>query len=215
MPETTIVLIRHGETAWNAERRLQGHIDIALNHEGERQAEALAAALAGERIDAVFASDLKRAHQTAEAVARKHGLKVVNDAALRERCYGGFEGVLYTEIAQRFPAEFAAWQARDVDALMPPGARVAESFRQFYQRATGAILGLAQAHPGQALALVAHGGVLECAYRAAMGMPLETPRNFPIMNASINRFKLKDGALTLASWGEVGHLQPKVLDELA
>lgn len=215
MPETTIVLIRHGETAWNAERRLQGHIDIALNDEGERQAEALAGALADERFDAIFASDLKRAHQTAEAVARQHGLDVINDGALRERCYGGFEGLLYAEIEQRFPAEFAAWQARDVDAVMPPGARSAESFRQFYQRAIGAILALAQAHPGKSLALVAHGGVLECAYRAAMGMLLETPRNFPVMNASINRFRVRGGALTLTSWGEVGHLQPKVLDELA
>jgi probable phosphoglycerate mutase len=215
LPETRIVLIRHGETAWNAERRLQGHIDIALNDEGERQAAALAGALADERFDAIFASDLKRAHQTAEAVARQHGLAVINDGALRERCYGGFEGLLYAEIEQRFPAEFAAWQARDVDAVMPPGARSAESFRQFYQRAIGAILALAQAHPGKSLALVAHGGVLECAYRAAMGMLLETPRNFPVMNASINRFRVRGGALTLTSWGEVAHLQPKVLDELA
>lgn len=214
-PETRIVLIRHGETAWNAERRLQGHIDIALNAEGERQAEALAGALAGERFDALYSSDLKRAQQTAAAVARVHGMTVSSAPALRERCYGGFEGLLYAEIAQRFPLEFAAWQAREVDALMPPGARTAESFRQFYRRAVAAILALAQAHPGQSLALVAHGGVLECAYRAAMGMLLETPRDFPVLNASINRFAVRGGALTLRSWGEVGHLAPRALDELA
>jgi probable phosphoglycerate mutase len=215
MPNTNIILIRHGETAWNAERRLQGHIDIALNTEGLRQAAAVAAALDGETVDAVFASDLQRALQTAQAVATARGLPVRQDPALRERCYGGFEGMLYADIEQRFPAEFAAWQARDVDALMPTGARVAESFRQFYARSVGAILAAADAHPGKTIAVVAHGGVLECAYRAALGLPLETPRNFPVLNASINRFNARSGALELASWGEVAHLAPRALDELS
>jgi probable phosphoglycerate mutase len=211
---TTIILIRHGETAWNAERRLQGHIDIALNAEGVRQAEALAQAMAGEHIDTIVASDLQRAYQTAQALARIKALPVQRDPALRERCFGGFEGLLYAEIEQRFPREFAAWQARDVDGDMPAGVRVAETFRQFYARATGAILALAQQHPGRTLALVAHGGVLECAYRAALGLSLETPRNFPVLNASINRFTVSGGALALVSWGEVAHLQRGVLDEL-
>jgi probable phosphoglycerate mutase len=211
---TTIVLIRHGETAWNAERRLQGHIDIGLNAEGERQAAALGAALAAERVDAVIASDLRRAFQTAQAVAKRHGLPVQIDPALRERCYGGFEGLLYAEIEQRFPAEFASWQAREIDAVMPAGARSAESFRQFYQRSLDAILAWAEAHPDRTLVLVAHGGVLECAYRAALGLPLASPRNFPVMNASINRFTVADGKISLDSWGEVAHLAPQALDEL-
>jgi probable phosphoglycerate mutase len=211
---TTIVLIRHGETAWNAERRLQGHIDIALNAEGLRQAQALGQALAEEHFDAIIASDLQRAHQTAQALAHSRGMPVHSDPGLRERCFGGFEGLLYAEIEQRFPHEFAAWQARDIDGVMPAGIRVAETFRQFYQRCTNAILGLAQRHPGQSLALVAHGGVLECAYRAALGLSLETPRDFPVLNASINRFSVSDGRLALVSWGEVEHLQRGVLDEL-
>ncbi|MES2758652.1 MAG: histidine phosphatase family protein [Pseudomonadota bacterium] len=215
MPNTNIILIRHGETAWNVERRLQGHIDIALNPEGLRQAAAVAAALAGEQVDAVFASDLQRALQTAQAVAGARSLAVQQEPALRERCYGGFEGLLYADIAQRFPAEFAAWQAREVDATMPAGARVAESFRQFYARSVGAILGAAALHPGKTIAVVAHGGVLECAYRAALGLPLETPRTFPVLNASINRFTAEGGKLLLASWGEVAHLAPRALDELS
>jgi probable phosphoglycerate mutase len=211
---TTIVLIRHGETAWNAERRLQGHIDIALNAEGLRQAQALGQALAEEHFDAIIASDLQRAHQTAQALAHSRGMPVHSDPGLRERCFGGFEGLLYAEIEQRFPHEFAAWQARDIDGVMPAGIRVAETFRQFYQRCTNAIVGLAQRHPGQSLALVAHGGVLECAYRAALGLSLETPRDFPVLNASINRFSVSDGRLALVSWGEVEHLQRGVLDEL-
>jgi probable phosphoglycerate mutase len=215
MPKANIVLIRHGETAWNAERRLQGHIDIALNAEGQRQADALGAALAGEHVDAIVASDLRRALQTAQAVAAGRNLPVRQDPALRERCYGGFEGLLYADIERRFPADFARWQARDSDALMPAGVRTAESFRQFYTRSVNAILGWAAAHPGQSIALVAHGGVLECAYRAAAGLPLETPRSFAVLNASINRFSVDNGKLKLVSWGEVAHLAPRALDELS
>jgi len=215
---TTILLIRHGETAWNAERRLQGHLDIALNAEGERQAAALGRALADERIDLVISSDLGRARQTAEAIALARGQSsqgVLRDPQLRERCYGGFEGLLYSEIAARFPLQFAAWQARNVDAELPPGENCGETFRQFFDRALTAILGHAGQHPGKTLALVAHGGVLECAYRAALGLPLETPRDFKVHNASVNRFMAEQGRLRLVSWGEVDHLQQKVLDDLS
>lgn len=214
MTTTSIVLIRHGETAWNAERRLQGHIDIALNPEGLRQAGALGAALAGEHFDAIIASDLQRASQTAHALAVLKGMPVLHDPALRERCFGGFEGLLYAEIEQRYPHQFAAWQARDIDSVMPPGTRVGETFRQFYDRCTGAIAAHAARHPGARLALVAHGGVLECAYRAALGMSLTTPRDFKVLNASINRFTFADGKLSLTHWGQVGHLEQDVLDEL-
>ncbi|OON64433.1 histidine phosphatase family protein [Massilia sp. KIM] len=211
---TTILLIRHGETAWNAERRLQGHLDIPLNGEGERQAAALAAALLGERIDAIVSSDLGRAKQTAQAIAGVRGQEVEVDPLLRERCYGGFEGLLYSEIAARYPREFAAWQARNVDAELPPGKNLGETFRAFYERAVGAIARHAAGHPGKTLALVAHGGVLECAYRAALGLPLETPRDFKVHNASVNRFAVLDGRLALLSWGEVEHLRQAVLDDL-
>jgi probable phosphoglycerate mutase len=210
-----IILIRHGETAWNAERRLQGHLDIPLNAEGERQAKLLAEALAPESIDLVAASDLQRARQTAQAVATTRNLPVHSEAGLRERCYGGFEGLLYSEIEQRFPVEFAAWQGRDVDGILPPGKNCGETFRAFYTRVTDAILALAHAHPGRTIAMVAHGGVLECAYRMALGLSLETPRDFKVFNASINRFRVEDGRLVLQSWGEVAHLRPAVLDELS
>ena len=186
-----------------------------MNAEGERQAEALAGALAGEAIDVVVASDLQRAHQTAQALARRLGLPIETHAGLRERCYGGFEGLLYAEIEARYPAEFAAWQAREVDAVMPPGERHGESFRQFYQRCVDTLATIAAHHRGRCVAVVAHGGVLECAHRAARALDLATPRDFSIKNASINRFRYRDGKLELTSWGEVGHLQPRALDEQA
>jgi probable phosphoglycerate mutase len=215
MKNTTILLIRHGETAWNAVRRLQGHIDIPLNEEGERQAAALAQALAAEPVDAFVSSDLRRAMQTAQAVAgHGAGARLQTDAQLRERCYGVFEGMLYAEIEQQYPADYALWQARDIDAVMPPGERVAESFRQFYQRSVAAIARWAERHPGQTIAIVAHGGVLECAYREAVGMSLDSPRDFQVKNASINRFTYGNGKLALDSWGEVDHLSLAAMDDI-
>lgn len=204
---TRILLIRHGETAWNAVRRLQGHTDIPLNEEGERQAEALAQALSGEKLNAIISSDLQRARQTAHAVAAQHPRAALHtDPMLRERGYGAFEGLLYTEIADRYPVEFAEWQARDVDAIMPSGGRVAESFRQFYQRCQDGIGYWAGRYPQQSILIVAHGGVLECAYRAARGLSIDGPRDFQVKNASINRFHFDQGALSLEQWGEAAHL---------
>lgn len=215
MTQTTILLIRHGETAWNAVRRLQGHIDIPLNEEGARQALALGRALAAETIDAVVSSDLQRAVQTAQAVAAHHpGIMLATEARLRERAYGVFEGMLYQDIEDEYPADFQLWQARDIDAVMPHGARLAESFRQFYQRVIGALHQVAASHAGQTVAVVAHGGVLECAYRAARGMQLDSPRDFQVKNASINRFDASDGKLVLTSWGEVDHLALAARDDV-
>ena len=212
MTDTTILLIRHGETAWNAVRRLQGHIDIPLNDEGQRQAAALARALANEPVSAVISSDLQRAMQTAQAVAGHHGLPVQTDDGLRERCYGAFEGMLYTEVMARYPREYALWQARDIDAVMPRGEREAESFRQFYARSLQGISRWAARHPGQTIVIVAHGGVLECAYRAGTGMSLDSPRDFQVQNASVNRFTFSKGQLGLDSWGETTHLQAALDD---
>jgi probable phosphoglycerate mutase len=215
MNNTTILLIRHGETAWNAVRRLQGHIDIPLNPEGERQAAALARALAAEKLDAIVSSDLQRAMQTAQAVAGLHaGLSLQTDARLRERAYGVFEGMLYQDIQQQYPDDFARWQARDVEAVMLAGGRVAESFHQFYDRAIGGLLAVAANHAGRTVAVVAHGGVLECAYRAARGIQLDSPRDFQVKNASINRFTMVDGKLVLDSWGEVEHLALAAMDDV-
>lgn len=212
---STILLIRHGETPWNAVRRLQGHTDIPLNQEGERQAAALARALLAQGVQVLVSSDLQRAMQTAQALGDlQTGLALQTDARLRERCYGVFEGMLYSEIAQQYPDDYARWQAREVDAVMPDGARPAESFRQFYQRCLGGIADWAQRHPGQTIAIVAHGGVLECAYRAARGMSLDSPRDFQVKNASINRFVWDGGRLQLEHWGDVAHLAPTALDDI-
>jgi probable phosphoglycerate mutase len=103
-------------------------------------------------VEVLVASDLQRAMQTAQALSElQAGLALQTDARLRERCYGVFEGMLYSEIAQQYPDDYARWQAREVDAVMPDGARPAESFRQFYQRCLGGIADWARRHRARPL----------------------------------------------------------------
>lgn len=215
---TEILLIRHGETAWNAIRRLQGHLDIPLNVEGMRQAAALARAIEDEALDAVYSSDLLRARQTATAIAAPRGMEVRLDRGLRERCYGAFEGMLYGEIAARYPEAHAAWKARDIDARFPAGVHVAETMREFADRTVKTILRIVAEGGHRKIAVVCHGGVLECAYRAALGMDFAQARDFDIFNASINRFSSDGRSLRLLQWGDVAHLDRldrEALDELA
>ncbi|MBI3228935.1 MAG: histidine phosphatase family protein [Burkholderiales bacterium] len=218
MQATEIILIRHGETAWNVERRLQGHIDIALNEQGERQAHQLGHALRDEKLEAVISSDLLRARQTAQSIVSDNrearNLSMRLDKDLRERCFGGFEGLTYGELQKRYPVEYAAWKAREIDARLPDGMRKAENFGEFYLRVIQALGRWGARYSGKTIAIVAHGGVLECAYRAALQMPICTPRDFDIFNASINRFTWHDGKLSLRLWGDVEHLHDDSLDEL-
>jgi probable phosphoglycerate mutase len=200
---TRVFVLRHGETACNAELRIQGHLDAPLNALGLRQAEALGAALAGEGIGAIYSSDLARAWQTAGAVQRATGAPLLADAALRERAFGRFEGLTYAEIEQRWPDEVARWRRRE--AGFAPGG--GEPLAGFYARCVGAAAALAERHPGQTIAIVAHGGVLDCLYRAATGLDLAAPRSWQLGNAAINRLLWHGEGFALVGWNDTAHLQ--------
>lgn len=207
---TRIVLIRHGETDWNTETRIQGHTDIPLNRRGRWQAQRLGAALADEGLAAVYASDLQRAHATAQAVAQASGLEVVVHTGLRERAFGAFEGLTFSEIEDRWPEWARRWRQRDPE-FGPPGG---EALQDFFKRSVQAVHDLAERHEGQAIALVAHGGVLDCLYRAATGQALNAPRTWQMSNAGINRLLRAGRVLTLVGWADVAHLEDESsLDE--
>lgn len=210
---TEILLIRHGETDWNVEKRLQGHIDIELNDRGRRQAEVLGSALAEEKLDAVYASDLKRAWKTAQAIALHQALAVQKEALLRERCYGALEGMSYQEIKQAYPETYLAWRSRDIHARYPCGDSPAETLLEFSSRVVNAVIELARKHPQQKIAIIAHGGVLDCVHRAAAGKSLSEVRDFDIFNAGINRLHWDGNGLHIAQWGNVAHLAEAALDE--
>lgn len=211
---TLLYLVRHGETDWNVIRRLQGSIDIPLNATGLAQADAAAQAMAGAGITALVSSDLGRARQTAAAIAASCGLVASIEPGLRERCYGAFEGKVPDEIRQAYPDDFTAWRAHDLHARYPAGPQVAETLQEFYDRCVAAIDRVVHAHPGQKVAVVTHGGVLECLYRYATGTSIGLPRDFPIRNAGISRMRWDGQSMVLEDWGNVDHLGGSAQDEI-
>ena len=208
---TRLVLIRHGETAWNRAARIQGHTDIPLSPLGLAQAERLAEALADEPLAAIYSSDLSRARQTAEALARVRRLPIQFDVALRERSFGRFEGMSWTEIDLAFPEDAARWRRREPDFAVGGG----ESLNVFNARCLAATRRAAAAHPGQNIALVAHGGVLDCLYRAATQVALDAPRSWQLSNATINRVLATDEGFTLIGWNDDRHLAALGADDVA
>ncbi len=207
---TRVIALRHGETDWNVATRIQGQLDIGLNATGREQARRLAAALAGEGLDAVYASDLARARDTGGAVARHAGLALQTDAGLRERAFGVFEGLTYAEIEAAYPDGARRWRQRD-PGFGPDGG---ETLVAFYQRAVGAVAALAARHRGEHIAIVAHGGVLDALYRAATRLALDAPRSWLVGNASINRLLAIDAGFVLVGWADDAHLAGAALDEL-
>lgn len=200
---TRVILIRHGETAWNRERRMQGQSDTPLSQEGHAQARALGARFAGWQFAALYSSDLARAMDTARYVADTTGQEIVADIRLRERAFGIFEGLTAIEIAERYPDEFEQFHTRDPDYVVPRG----ESARAFYDRCVGCLVEIAERHFEEDVVVVTHGLVLDAVYREAHSLPLEVPRKVPLLNASLNVFVRYDGAWRMDSWGDVEHLQ--------
>ena len=206
---TRILAIRHGETAWNVDTRIQGQLDVPLNDKGRWQATRVAAALADEGITALYSSDLQRAWQTAQPLAEATGLAPRPERGLRERAFGVFEGLTWAEIEERWPAQSERWRRRDPEF----GAEGGERLQDFYARAVAAAERLVQRHPGQTVLLVAHGGVLDCLYRAAARQPLQGARSWVLGNAAINRLLYSEQGFALVGWNDDRHLEGLSLDE--
>jgi broad specificity phosphatase PhoE len=182
---TELYLVRHGETEWNAARRIQGRTDIPLNDTGREQARQAAELLARRRWQGVYTSPLGRAHETARIIAERLGLDGVTDIdALVERDYGEAEGMGFDEI----------------EALYPEGVRAPgqETRDEVAARVVPALLQLAERHPGERLVIVSHGGAIRAVLQAA-----EPGTKHPrITNASVHSFKVEDGALRLIAFDD-------------
>ena len=208
---TRIIAVRHGETAWNVDTRIQGHLDIPLSANGRWQAARLAQALRDESIKAIYASDLTRAWETAQYVGQVHGLPVIKEIGLRERDFGDFEGKTFAEIEMLLPEQSMRWRKRDPD-FYPAGG---ESLVALRARVMEAAERLAAQHPGEQIALVGHGGVMDVLYRAATRLDIQAPRTWALGNAAINRLLWTPEGFTLVGWADTQHLDEGVLDELA
>ena len=207
---TRIIAIRHGETAWNRDTRIQGHLDIPLNETGRWQAQRLAQALAArDAIASVHTSDLLRARETARAVSEATGAPLNTHEGLRERNFGVFQGQTFAEIEAGLPEEARRWRTRD-PLWAPPGG---ESLVAMRDRVMQTLAALASAHAGEQIVLVAHGGVLDLLHRAATGQDLQAPRTWQLGNAAVNRLLWTQQGLSLVGWADTAHLDDETLDE--
>lgn len=206
---TRLIALRHGETAWNVDTRIQGHLDIGLNDTGRWQAERAAAALAHEPVSAIYTSDLARAHDTARIIGRRVGHTPVPAPGLRERAFGHLQGRTFAEIEAHWPEDAQRWRKRD-PAWAPAGG---ESLQALRERVVQTTQQLARRHPGGLVVLVAHGGVMDILYRAATGQDLQAPRTWQLGNTAINRLLSTPDGLTLVGWADQQHLDRGALDE--
>ncbi len=209
MQFTRILAIRHGETAWNKDTRIQGQLDISLNETGRWQAERTAQALQDEDLDAIYSSDLARARETAEAIALAQQRPLATHTGLRERCFGEFQGKTWSELETHFPDSALAWRKRVPD-FAPAGG---ESLLQLRERVVSTFAELAERHVGQQIAIVAHGGVLDILYRAATQLDLQAPRSWKLGNAAINRVLWSPEGFSLVGWGDDTHLNDAARDD--
>lgn len=209
MDATRIIAIRHGETAWNVDTRIQGHLDIPLNATGRWQATRLGRSLGAEPIAAVYTSDLTRARETAQAIATVHGQEPRPHLGLRERAFGHFEGRTFAEIEAQWPDLALRWRRRDPD-FEPDGG---ESLLRFRDRVLRAVDDIASRHVGELVVMAAHGGVMDVLYRAATRQDLQAPRTWALGNAAINRLLWTPEGLGLVGWADISHLDTDALDE--
>ena len=167
------------------------------------QARRLAARLAGEQASALYASDLRRAQQTAHPIAASLALQPVAESGLREQNFGRVDGMRVDDIKEQHPEAWEGWLRFEPDHAMPEG----ESTRQFHARVMDAVHRLVAAHRGETLVLVTHGGVLDMIYRTARSLGLAGPRQSEIPNAGLNRIRVRDeGGIDILRWADTLHL---------
>jgi probable phosphoglycerate mutase len=200
----TLIFVRHGETAWNVAKRIQGHLDIPLNDHGRAQAQAVREALAHTPIHAVVSSPLQRARHTAQPLADHIGLPVEALDSLAERHFGVLQGQSFESMREQNLEAAHAWARRDPH-YTPEGG---ESLHTFYARVDSAVQAvLSWAKPGSSVVVFTHGGVLDMVYRMAQQVSLSEPRAWGIPNGGLNKLAHQpDVRLQLLSWAEVHHL---------
>jgi broad specificity phosphatase PhoE len=204
-----LLLVRHGQSTWNSEHRIQGQLDPPLSDEGRRQAERVGQRIAGRRFAGFYSSDLKRAFETAQAIEAATGLQAEPMAGLREIFLGEWEGLRTDDLAQRFPEAWASWTEEPDWDLVPGG----EGAALFETRVTAALDEILGRHAQGDVVVVTHGGVIQIALHRVIGRPSRGLFPFKIQNASISVIERRDGRMVIGSVNDTSHLDPALVAE--
>ena len=212
MTITRFCLVRHGETDWNAERRLQGHTDIDLNARGLAQAEQMARAIKKINLafDVLYTSDLQRAAKTAKAIEQLFSTFAITNAGLRERHLGALQGLTTDEAPQLEPDLWKSHLSRNVTEELRGG----ESIQQFADRISTALEKIREQYLGKTVLLVSHGGALDMMYRIASNQPLDAAKAVAVPNASLNWISHDGQSWKIDGWADTSHLENLALDNL-
>ena len=204
-----LLLVRHAATAWTAQGRFQGQTDVHLSSPGQRQAARLAQRLARETIHVLYASDLQRAWETAQAIATPHALRVQSEPRLREMAFGRWEGLTYAEIQQRDAPHLAAWE-RDPLHIAPPGG---ETLLQVAERVRAAYTNVVAADQDKTVGLVAHGGPLQVLLCCALNLPPQAYWQFAMAPASLSELCVYAQGAILTCLNDTHHLHALTEEE--
>jgi len=199
---TKVILVRHGITAWNDERRYQGQVDIPLSEAGVRQAQQVALRLAKERVGVIYASDLGRAAHTAQIIAEQHQLPVTLLPSLREINFGQWEGKTFAELRQCYAKEVQDFFCMPADIVIPEG----ESFRQVKERASAAILDVVSKHAGETIIAVSHGGTIRAILCAVLDLDLNKLWSIKQENTAVSILEFYDQKAFIALLNDTHHL---------
>lgn len=198
-----MLLVRHGQSTWNQEHRIQGQLDPPLSDDGRNQAVSLGRRLAGRQFAGFYASDLKRAHETAALIGKSVGLEPTPMVELREIYLGAWEGLRADELAIRFPEAWAGWTEEPNWDLVPGG----EGSGAFEARVEGAMDSIFHRHQQGDVLVVTHGGVIQIALHNVVGRPARGIFVFRIQNASLSVIEKRDGRLLISGVNDIGHLE--------
>jgi len=202
-PASRLILIRHGESTWNRERRIQGQLDPPLSEQGHEQAYRVAGRLARRQVEALYTSDLIRASQTAAPIASALGVEARPMKELREIFLGDWEGLHTNELAQRFPEAWDAWTREPSWDVVPRG----EGASAFEARVASALEHLFEAHAHGDAIVVTHGGVIQIALHSVVGRPSHGLFPFRISNGSVSIVERRNGRMVIATVNDTSHLE--------
>ncbi len=198
-----LIVVRHGETFYNAQRRLTGQSDVPLNPLGEQQAAALGDCLATEHLDAIITSDLERTRVTARAIAHNHGLQLQEDSDLRELAFGEWEGYSYDEVLARDANRASLWRA-DPTQYAPPGG---ETIVQVRDRCVRALKRWQMEYPKSSVVWVTHGGLIGVLLCHVLDIDLKRRWQFSHDNASISEIHFRDDGVFIERLNETAHIR--------